>query len=70
MGPSPHEGPSCIPKFQTQLKKIALLRDMVNWCIENPMEGPPLAADDPRMIALEAYILSSRTGVPLEVRKH
>jgi len=43
---------------------------MVNWCIENPMEGPPLAADDPRMIALEAYILSSRTGVPLEVGKH
>ncbi len=62
--------PETYPKFQTQLKKIALLLDMVNWCIENPMEGPPLAADDPRMIALEAYILSSRTGVPLEVGKH
>ena len=62
--------PETYPKFQTQLKKIALLRDMVNWCIENPMEGPPLAADDPRMIALESYILSSRNGVPIEVGKH
>lgn len=62
--------PETYPKFQTQLKKVALLREMVNWCIENPMEGPPLAHDDPRMMALEAYILSTRAGVPLEIGKH
>ena len=28
--------PETYPKFQIQLKKIALLRDMINWCIENP----------------------------------
>jgi thiosulfate dehydrogenase len=62
--------PETYPKFQTQLKKVALLRDMVNWCIENPLEGPKLSGDDPRMGALEAYILSKRTGVALEAGKH
>jgi len=37
----------------------ALLRDLVNWCIENPLEGKQLD-DDPRMKALKAYILSQR----------
>jgi thiosulfate dehydrogenase len=62
--------PETYPKFQTQLKKVALLRDMVNWCIMNPLEGKALAADDPRMEALEAYILSQRRGKPLDAGKH
>jgi thiosulfate dehydrogenase len=62
--------PETYPKFQTQLKKIALLRDMANWCIENPLEGKPLAHDDPRMKALEAYMLVKRAGVALEAGKH
>ena len=62
--------PETYPKFQTQLKKVALLRDMVNWCVMNPLEGAPLAADDPRMEALEAYILMQRTGKTLEPGKH
>jgi thiosulfate dehydrogenase len=62
--------PETYPKFQTQLKKVALLRDMVNWCILNPLEGPELAENDPKMKALEAYILASRRGVALEAGKH
>jgi thiosulfate dehydrogenase len=62
--------PETYPKFQTQLKKVALLRDMVNWCIINPLEGEELAADDPRMVALEAYILSERAGIAMEAGKH
>jgi thiosulfate dehydrogenase len=62
--------PETYPKFQTQLKKVALLRDMVNWCILNPLEGKELAFDDPRMVALEAYILSQRAGKPLEAGRH
>jgi thiosulfate dehydrogenase len=58
------------PKFQTQLKKVAALRDMINWCIENPMKGKPLALDDPRILALEAYMTSERKGVPLDPGKH
>jgi thiosulfate dehydrogenase len=62
--------PETYPKFQTQLKKVALLRDMVNWCIENPLEGKPLAADDARMLALESYILAERAGTALQAGKH
>jgi thiosulfate dehydrogenase len=62
--------PETYPKFQTQLKKVALLRDMVNWCIENPLEGKPLAGDDPRMLALESYILAQRAGTALQAGKH
>jgi len=62
--------PETYPKFQTQLKKVALLRDMINWCIENPLEGPKLADDDAKMKALEAYILSARKGVALDPGKH
>jgi thiosulfate dehydrogenase len=62
--------PETYPKFQTQLKKVALLRDMVNWCILNPLEGKELVENDARMKALEAYILSSRAGVALQAGKH
>ncbi len=62
--------PETYPKFQLQLKKSALLRDMINWCIENPVRGKKLAADDPKMRALEAYILAQRKGVALEFGKH
>jgi thiosulfate dehydrogenase len=62
--------PETYPKFQTQLKKVALLRDMVNWCIENPLEGAPLAMNDAKMTALEAYILSQRKGAKLDAGKH
>lgn len=62
--------PETYPKFQKQLGKVATLRDMINWCIENPLEGKPLALDDPKMIALEAYITWERRGVPLAPGKH
>jgi cytochrome c553 len=62
--------PETYPKFQAQLKKVAVLRDMANWCIENPLEGKPLAHDDARMIALEAYMLSRRAGTALGAGKH
>ncbi len=62
--------PESYPKFQTQTKKMALLRDMINWCIENPLKGKPLPEDDPRLRSVEAYILSARKGVSLEPGKH
>jgi hypothetical protein len=46
------------------------LCEMVNWCLRNPLEGDPLAADDPRMVALLAYIHHERRGVPLAPGKH
>jgi hypothetical protein len=62
--------PETYPKYQVQLGRVALLRDMINWCIENPVRGKPLADDDPKMKALEAYILAQRKGTPLDYGKH
>lgn len=62
--------PETYPKFQKQLGKVAPLWEMINWCLRNPLEGQPLAADDPKMIALQAYVTYERRGVKLEPGKH
>jgi thiosulfate dehydrogenase len=62
--------PETYPKFQKQLGRVVELFEMINWCIQNPLEGEPLAADDPKMIALEAYMTYERRGVPLAPGKH
>ena len=62
--------PETYPKFQKQLGKVAVLAEMINWCIQNPLESGPLALDDPRMIALQAYITQERRQVPLAPGKH
>ena len=62
--------PETYPKYQVQLQRVALLRDMIEWCIENPVKGKTMDPNDPRLRAIEAYILSQRKGVPLEYGKH
>ena len=42
-------------RFQKQIGNVITLFEMVNGCLRNPLEGDPLAADDPRMVALLAY---------------
>ncbi len=58
--------PETYPKFQQQLGRVALLRDMINWCIEQASRGEPLAPDSPKMRALEAYIYAQRRGTELD----
>ena len=62
--------PETYPKFQKQLGRVISLFEMVNFCIRNPLEGDPLAADDPKMVALLAYMTYERRGVPLAPGKH
>lgn len=62
--------PETYPKFQVQLQRVALLRDMINWCIENPVKGKALPDDSRTMRALEAYILAQRKGQKLDYGKH
>lgn len=62
--------PETYPKFQTQLGRVVLLRDMINWCIEQPVRGKRLDPDDPAMRALEAYIMAQRSGTPMNYGKH
>jgi cytochrome c len=62
--------PETYPKFQKQIGRVVPLWEMINWCLRNPLEGQPLAADDPKMIALQAYATYERRGVKLEPGKH
>jgi len=41
--------PETYPKFQPQLGRVALLRDMINWCIEHPVRGKALSSEDPKL---------------------
>jgi len=43
---------------------------MMNWCLRNPLEGEEMAADDPRLIAMQAYAYKERRGVKLDPGKH
>jgi thiosulfate dehydrogenase len=61
--------PETYPKFQAQLGRVVLLRDMINWCIEQPVRGQRFEPDDARMRALEAYIYAQRKGTPLNYGK-
>ncbi len=62
--------PETYPKFQVQLGRVALLRDMIDWCIENPVRGEHLDPNGATMRALEAYIMAQRRGIPMEYGKH
>jgi thiosulfate dehydrogenase len=62
----PHE----FPKFQEQMQEFATLRDMINWCIENPNEGERIDANGPAMKALETYSYWSNKGSVLDAGKH
>ena len=62
--------PETYPKFQQQLGRVVTLGEMFNWCIQQPLEGQPLALDDPRMVAMVAYATFERRGVALAPNKH
>jgi len=38
--------------------------------MRNPLEGEAMAADDPRMVAMQAYLAKERKGVPLNPGQH
>jgi thiosulfate dehydrogenase len=62
--------PETYPKFQQQLGRVIPLRDMINWCLMHTLEGKPLKLDDPKMVAIEAYVTYERRGVKLAPGKH
>ena len=62
--------PETYPKFQKQIGRVVSLGEMINWCLRNPLEGKPMALDDPRMVAMLAYVSWERRGVKLEPGKH
>jgi len=61
--------PETYPKYQVQLGRAALLRDMMNWCLQNPCRAEPMDGDDPRLRAMEAYIKAQGAGKTLQYGK-
>jgi len=62
--------PETYPKFQKQIGRVIALREMINWCLINPLQGKEIPESDPRMVAIEAYVHWERRGVPLAPGKH
>ena len=62
--------PETYPKFQKQLGKVVAISEMINWCIQNPLEGELIALDSPEMVAIQAYLAWERRGVALAPGKH
>lgn len=62
--------PETYPKFQKQLGRVIQMWEMFNWCLRHPLEGTPLDANDPDMVALVAYATWERRNVALEPGKH
>ena len=62
--------PETYPKFQQQLGRVIALREMINWCIQQPLEGKPHALDSKAMVTLKTYVAYKRRGVALATDKH
>ncbi|NOZ54437.1 MAG: cytochrome C [Gammaproteobacteria bacterium] len=61
--------PHTWPKYQTNLGKVGTLREMINWCILVPMQGPMLDLGGDDMIAMEAYATYTHRGVKIAPAK-
>jgi thiosulfate dehydrogenase len=57
--------PQSWPKFQTNLGKVATMREMFNWCIQVVQNGTGYALDSKEMIAMEAYATYMNRGAKL-----
>lgn len=58
-------GPQTFPKYQLDMGQVVTLRDIINWCILIPMQGPPLDVNGPQMKAMEAYAYYMSRGMKL-----
>lgn len=57
--------PETYPKFQQQLDRVTVPREMIIWRIQQPLELKPLVLADAKIAALAAYIAYERRGVAL-----
>ena len=57
--------PESWPKYQTNLGKVATMREMFNWCIQVVQRGKGYALDSKEMIAMEAYATYMNRGAKL-----
>jgi len=58
--------PQTFPKYIPAFAKVVPFREMVNWCIQNPQGGKPLALNSDDMTAMEAYAFYLHRGEKIE----
>jgi thiosulfate dehydrogenase len=46
------------PAYFNMAKEEMTLKEVINYCIENPLKGKALPANDEKLLALEAYLRS------------
>lgn len=58
--------PQTFPKFLPVFDKVVPMREMINWCIQNPQGGKALDVSSADMTSLEAYSFYLHNGVKIE----
>ena len=58
--------PQTFPKYIPAFSKVVPLREMINWCIENPQGGQKLDVNSDEMTAMEAYAFYLYRGEKIE----
>jgi thiosulfate dehydrogenase len=62
--------PHTWPKYQTDLGKVGTLREMINWCIQVPLQGKAISQGSQDMIDMEAYATYMHRGIALAPGKN
>ena len=68
--PMRQNAPETYPKFQKQIGRVVRLWGNHQLVYPQPGSGQGPGADDPKMVALEAYVTWERRGVALDPGKH
>ncbi len=59
--------PETFPKYKTQLGRVASAQEMINWCIQVPLQGRGFPIGSPELTALEAYMNAQNQGQVMEI---
>jgi thiosulfate dehydrogenase len=58
--------PETFPKYKAQLGRVVTAQQMINWCIQVPLQGKGFAVGSLELTALEAYMADQNKGQVLE----
>ncbi len=59
-------GPQTWPKYSLDLGKVAVMRDMINWCVMVVQAGPSMDVTGADMLAMETYATYMSRGMALD----
>lgn len=59
--------PETFPKYKAQLGRVVTAQQMINWCIQVPLQGKGHATGSEELTALEAYMAAQNKGQVMEI---